>query len=147
MIRECVVVLLLCGLLSPAVACAAEVNCKSLERFVLGKDGKRSKYFQKDGGSVDVVVYVAEADGGDAIVRVPATCVILQSRFHASLTSVSRGALGMKVHIREEPSYFRVVVQLSELRPQKSDVHAIPFSATDVDRVDKREVPGGLFVR
>ena len=147
MIRMSFGLILLVGLLNSPVVFAAEVNCKTLERFILGKDGKRSKYFQKDGGSVDVVVYMAEADGGDSIVRVPGSCVILQSRFHSSLRSVAPGAVGMRIHIREETSHFRVLVQISELRPIASGVNSIPFSATDVDRVEKREVPGGLFGR
>lgn len=147
MIRSWVGLGLLFVCLSSSVACAAEVNCAALERFLLGKNGKRSKYFQRDGGFVDVVVYLEKADGSDAIIRVPASCVIQQSRFHASLKSVVPGAVGMKIHIREEPGHFRVLVQMSELRPAASEANGIPFTATDVDQVERREVPGGCFVR
>lgn len=141
------IILLLCGFAVPSTARAADVNCKTLERFMLGKDGKRSRYFQKDGGVVDVVVYLSGSDGDDRILRVPATCVVFQSRFHASLMSLRPGASGMTVHIRDEARQYRVTVQLSELRPRKSEVSTIPFAATDVDRVEKREVPDGLFVQ
>lgn len=138
--------LLSCSFLPMNVASAAEPNCRLLEQFLLGQNAKRLRHFQRDGGRVDVVVYFQQGNHKRArILEIPPNCTIHQARFHTSLNSLMPGTLGVRVHIWDEASQYRVMVKLTELRPLTSEPNDIPFAATDLDKFQKKDLPQLLF--
>lgn len=120
----------------PSIGCAFKPKCDTVNRLLVGPNGRRAKFLSADAGDVAVLLYWGRTPADAKFVPLP-ECSSGAIRFQKTIDDVPPNTMGYELYVLDEGASYRVIVRWTNLRPASQGDGVLNEGTTDSERVKK----------